>query len=107
MTSPYRFYQFWINADDRDLSKFMRYFTMKSQAEVEELEATYSEDPQSLKRILAEELTKRVHSEEAYESVLKSNGFCYLHVKRVRSSLLGLDKGELALVADENPKLPH
>lgn len=102
MTSPYRFYQFWINADDRDLSKFMRYFTLKSQVEVEELEATYSEDPQTLKRLLAEELTKRVHSEAAYESVLKVTGLLFAR-KASKDQLLGLDEGELALVADEIP----
>ncbi len=68
MTSPYAFYQFWINADDRDLPKFMRYFTMRSQEEVLALEETYQDDPVTLKRLLAEEITSRVHSEEALES---------------------------------------
>ena len=71
MTSPYKFYQFWINADDRDLPNFFKYFTLKSKAEFDEMWETHAENPQQLKRLLAEELTCRVHSEEAYQSVLK------------------------------------
>ncbi|MBK8054311.1 MAG: tyrosine--tRNA ligase [Saprospiraceae bacterium] len=70
LTSAYRFYQFWINCDDRDLPKFMRYFTLKSKAEVEALELQYKDDPRALKAILAEELTRRVHSDSDYESVM-------------------------------------
>jgi len=70
LTSAYKFYQFWINCDDRDLPKFFRYFTLKTQKEVEELEAKHTENPRALKIILAEELTRRVHSDDAYESVM-------------------------------------
>lgn len=70
MTSPYKFYQFWLNADDADLPKYLRYFTLKSKAEVEALEKEFAEDPRSLKAILSEELTRRVHSDEAYETVV-------------------------------------
>ena len=71
MTSPYKFYQFWINADDADIPQFTRYFTLKTKEEVEALEKEYESDPNTLKKILAEELTKRVHSEEAYKVVLQ------------------------------------
>ncbi len=71
MTSPYKFYQFWINADDADIPKFTRYFTLHTKEEIEAREAEYADDPRMLKKLLAEELTKRVHSEEAYESVLQ------------------------------------
>ncbi len=71
MTSPYKFYQFWINADDADLPQFTRYFTLKSKEEVEALEKEHEGDPRTLKKILAEELTKRVHSDEAYNSVMQ------------------------------------
>jgi len=46
-TSPYKFYQFWINADDRDIPKFTRYFTLKSKEEVEALEAEHADNPNS------------------------------------------------------------
>jgi tyrosyl-tRNA synthetase len=70
LTSAYRFYQFWINCDDRDLPKFLRYFTLKSKSEVYQLESKYKDDPRALKAILAEELTRRVHSDSDYESVM-------------------------------------
>ncbi|GIF08100.1 tyrosine--tRNA ligase [Actinoplanes siamensis] len=66
MTSPYSFYQFWINSDDRDVSKYLRYFSSKPRAELEELEAATAERPQArlAQRALAEELTALVHGEE-------------------------------------------
>lgn len=67
LTSPYKFYQFWINADDADLPTFYRYFSFKSKEEIESLEATLN--PVELKRELAREITIRVHSEEAYAAV--------------------------------------
>jgi len=67
LTSPYKFYQFWINADDADLAKFYRTFSFKSREEIESLEQT--QDVRALKKLLAEELTSRIHSSEAYHSV--------------------------------------
>lgn len=67
LTPPYKFYQFWLNADDRDLPKFLRYFSLKSQAEIEEMETTLS--PQEIKRIFAEELTVRLHGQAAFDAV--------------------------------------
>jgi tyrosyl-tRNA synthetase len=71
LTSPYKFYQFWINADDEDLPKYFRYFSLKNQQEIEAIENQFSNDRQHLKKILAEELTSRIHGEDAYQSVLK------------------------------------
>ena len=71
MTSPYKFFQFWINADDRDMPKFYRYFSLRSQDEIETLEKTLNENPNELKRVLAEELTRRIHGEANYEAALK------------------------------------
>ncbi|GAA2717174.1 tyrosine--tRNA ligase [Actinoplanes palleronii] len=66
MTSPYSFYQFWINSDDRDVGKYLRYFSSKTREELEELEKATAERPQArlAQRALAEELTALVHSEE-------------------------------------------
>ncbi len=69
LTSPYKFYQYWINSDDADLAKFLRYFSFKSKDEILSLEEEHSEDPRPLKKIFAEEITTRVHSKEAFESV--------------------------------------
>ena len=70
-TSAYKFYQFWINADDADISKYLRYFTLKSKQEVIDMEDTHKDNPRMLKQLLAEELTARVHSPEDLASVQK------------------------------------
>ncbi|MBK8346651.1 MAG: tyrosine--tRNA ligase [Saprospiraceae bacterium] len=70
LTSAYKFYQFWLNSDDADLPKYLRYFSLKSKEEVETLETQYQDNPRELKAILAEELTRRVHSDEDFDSVM-------------------------------------
>jgi len=72
-TSPYEFYQFWYNTDDRDVIKFINYFTFLEQAEIAELEVATEENPgarQAQKR-LAEEMTTFVHGKEALEQAIK------------------------------------
>ncbi|MGP4067457.1 tyrosine--tRNA ligase [Halobacillus sp. B29] len=66
-TSPYEFYQFWINADDRDVIKFLKYFTFLGMDEIAALEKEVQEQPEKrvAQRRLAEEMTKLVHDEEA------------------------------------------
>ncbi|RCW62648.1 tyrosine--tRNA ligase [Saliterribacillus persicus] len=68
-TTPYEFYQFWINTDDRDVLRFLKYFTFIDFKELEELEVSLNEAPE--KRIphmrLAEEMTKLVHGEESLQ----------------------------------------
>jgi len=66
-TSPYEFYQFWINTDDRDVIKFIRYFTFLSEDIIKDLEKELKERPEQrlAQKRLAEEMTKTVHSEEA------------------------------------------
>ena len=62
-TSPYRFYQFWLNTDDRDTVKYLKLFTFKSQAEIGELEAALNEHPEqrTAQRALAQEMTGLLH----------------------------------------------
>lgn len=102
LTSPYKFYQFWINADDADIGNFTRYFSLKSKEEIEAQEAEFSDDPRELKRRLAEELTVRIHSQEAYESVLKVSELLF-NKKAKRDTLLGMSEQDLATVAQEIP----
>ncbi|MEO7175426.1 MAG: tyrosine--tRNA ligase [Saprospiraceae bacterium] len=71
LSSPYEFYQFWINADDRDISKYIRYFTFRSQEEVERAEIEYAENPQGLKQWFGRELTARIHGEDNLEAVIE------------------------------------
>jgi len=100
LTSPYKFYQFWINADDRDVPKFFRYFSLRSREEIEALES--SENPQNLKRLLAEELTVRIHSQAAYESVLKVSELLFGR-KAGKDLLLSLDEKAFDTIAREIP----
>jgi tyrosyl-tRNA synthetase len=100
LTSPYKFYQFWINADDKDLLNFFKYFTLKSKAEFEEIWETNKDNPQQLKRILAEELTCRVHSKEAYESVLKVSELLF-NKKATEESLHSMTAEEFDTVGGE------
>lgn len=65
-TSPYEFYQFWINQDDRDVVKYLKYFTFLSKDEIDELAEKVQKEPwkREAQRRLAEEVTKVVHGEE-------------------------------------------
>jgi len=66
MTSPYAFYQFWINVPDADVGRYLRYFSFRSRPEIEELEEATAERPAArlAQRALAEELATLVHGEE-------------------------------------------
>jgi tyrosyl-tRNA synthetase len=63
-TSPYKFYQFWLNTSDEDAKNFIRIFTLKSKAEIESIEAEHAVNPglRKLQKALAEDITIRVHS---------------------------------------------
>ena len=72
-TTPYEFYQFWLNQDDRDVIKYIKYFTFLEKEEIEALEVSVQEEPhkrQAQKR-LAEEVTGFVHGEVALQDALK------------------------------------
>jgi tyrosyl-tRNA synthetase len=66
-TSPYQFYQFWINVDDRDVGRYLRYFTLLSREEIEALEREVAEHPETRRaqQALATEVTTRVHGADA------------------------------------------
>lgn len=68
-TSPYEFYQFWINQDDRDVVKYLKYFTFLSKDEIDELAEKVQKEPwkREAQRRLAEEVTKFVHGEAGLE----------------------------------------
>jgi len=102
MTSPYKFFQFWINADDADLNKYFRYFSFKSKEEIESLESEHQGNPNQLKRILAEELTKRVHSDADYMSAMNVSEIVFNH-KANEETLRSMSEGELKMISDEIP----
>ncbi|WP_281350660.1 tyrosine--tRNA ligase [Bacillus aquiflavi] len=72
-TTPYEFYQFWINTDDRDVVKYLKYFTFLSREEIEQLEQETKEAPEkrAAQKALGEEVTKLVHGEEALKQAMK------------------------------------
>lgn len=66
-TSPYEFYQFWLNSSDADSANYVRIFTLKSKEEIATIESEHNEMPhlRILQKAIAEDITKRVHGEEA------------------------------------------
>ncbi|MFD5893337.1 MULTISPECIES: tyrosine--tRNA ligase [unclassified Streptomyces] len=99
-TTPYAFYQFWLNADDRDVSKFLRIFSFKSRAEIEELEKLTEERPQAraAQRALAEELTTLVHGADQCAGVVAASKALF-----GQGELTGLDAATLAAALSEVP----
>jgi tyrosyl-tRNA synthetase len=74
-TSPYRFYQFWINADDRDVIRYLRFFTFRTQEEVAALEQSHNANPgaRTAQRALAADMTKLIHGETALQEACKAS----------------------------------
>ncbi|MFQ3577272.1 MAG: tyrosine--tRNA ligase, partial [Cytophagales bacterium] len=74
-TSPYQFYQFWLNASDEDISKWVKIFTLKSKEEIEELLRNHQEKPHErlVQKAVAEELTIRVHSLHDLQNAQKAS----------------------------------
>ncbi|WP_034765741.1 tyrosine--tRNA ligase [Rossellomorea vietnamensis] len=72
-TSPYEFYQFWINAADADVVKYLKYFTFLSHEEIDALAASVETEPHLRKaqKTLAEEMTKLIHGEEALDQAIR------------------------------------
>ncbi|MCP3741131.1 tyrosine--tRNA ligase [Rossellomorea sp. BNER] len=72
-TSPYEFYQFWINTADADVVKYLKYFTFLSKEEIESLQQAVENEPHLRKaqKVLAEEMTRLIHGEDALRQALK------------------------------------
>lgn len=78
-TSPYKFYQFWLNSTDIDSKSWIRIFSLKGREEIETLEIEHDAAPhlRILQKALAEEITIRTHSKEALETALKTSEFLF------------------------------
>lgn len=74
-TSPYKFYQYWINSSDEDVEKYIKIFSTKDREEIESLITAHKEAPHTriLQKALAEEITERVHSKEELETAVKAS----------------------------------
>lgn len=74
-TSPYKFYQFWLNTTDEDAARYVKIFTLLPPAEIDTLIAEHAEAPhlRKLQKTLAKEITCLIHGEEAYNSALEAS----------------------------------
>ncbi|MFE2723441.1 tyrosine--tRNA ligase [Kitasatospora sp. NPDC059327] len=101
LTTPYAFYQFWLNADDRDVPTFLRIFSFRSKEEIEELERETTERPAArlAQRALAEELTTLVHGAEQYDRAVAASKALF-----GQGDLVDLEGPTLAAALAEVPK---
>lgn len=102
-TSPYEFYQFWINVPDDDAKRYIKIFTSLTREEIEAIIAEHDTDPgrRILQKRLAEEVTVMVHSREAYERAVAASNI--LFGKATKESLLALDEQTLLAVFKDVP----
>lgn len=104
LTSPYKFYQFWLNVSDEDAVKFIRIFTFLSREEIEALSAAHAEEAhlRILQKRLAEEVTVMVHGREEYEKAVKASQI--LFGKSSTEELQALSEKELLEVFEGVPR---
>lgn len=78
-TSPFKFYQFWLNASDADAETYIKIFTLKTKAEIETLVAEHSAEPhlRKLQKALAEDITTRVHSKNDLERAIETTAILF------------------------------
>jgi tyrosyl-tRNA synthetase len=103
-TTPYKFYQFWLNVSDADAEKYIKIFTFLSRQEVEELTAQHAEAPhlRLLQKRLAKEITIMVHSEQDYEMAVEASNILFGNA--TSESLKKLDEDTLLSVFDGVPQ---
>ncbi|MCB0371541.1 MAG: tyrosine--tRNA ligase [Muricauda sp.] len=91
-TSPYKFYQYWLNTSDEDAEKYIKIFTFLSQKEIEDLVSAHNEAPhlRALQKKLAEEITVMVHSKEDLDNAIKASDI--LFGKSTSEDLKGLNE---------------
>lgn len=103
-TSPYKFYQYWLNASDEDAANYIRIFTLLSQEEIEDMEKEHAETPhlRVLQKAVAQEITTRVHSVEDLAMAEKASAI--LFGKSTREDLSALDENTLLAVFEGVPQ---
>ncbi|MBO7226304.1 MAG: tyrosine--tRNA ligase [Bacteroidales bacterium] len=102
-TSPYKFYQFWLNCSDEDTARYIRIFTLLPKEEIERLEEEHKAAPhlRILQKALAKDITIRVHSEKEYEAAVAASEI--LFGKGTTEMLQQLDKDTLKSVFEGVP----
>ncbi|TDN95244.1 tyrosyl-tRNA synthetase [Salegentibacter sp. 24] len=103
-TSPYKFYQYWLNTSDTDAEKYIKIFTLLSKSEIEKIVAEHKEAPhlRVLQKTLAEEITIMVHSKEDYDNVVKASEV--LFGKSTTADLKSLDEATFLDVFEGVPQ---
>ena len=94
-TSPYKFYQFWLNVSDADAEKYLKIFTFLTKEEIEALAAEHAADPgqRPMQKRLAKEVTEMVHGEEAYNAAVEASRILFSN--DTRDALMRLDEATL------------
>ncbi len=103
-TSPYEFYQYWINAADADAKNYIRIFTLKSKEEIEVIVAEHFESPhiRKLQKALAEDITSRVHGEDALRTAIAASNILY--GKSTEDDLKSLSEKDFFAIFDGVPQ---
>lgn len=103
-TSPYKFYQYWINASDEDAEKYIKIFTLMPREEIEAVLSKHAENPgaRHLQKTLAANVTARVHGDAGLENALAASSI--LFGKATRESLVQLSPDDLLSVFDGIPQ---
>lgn len=103
-TSPYEFYQFWLNASDEDAERYIKFFTLKEENEISACIAQHREAPhlRELQRILAEDVTLRVHGADALQRASKASEI--LFGKATEETLKSLDEKLLLEIFRDVPQ---
>ncbi len=104
-TSPYKFFQFWLNASDEDAKNYIRIFTLLNKEEIEGLELEHDKAPhlRTLQKALAKDITIRVHSEEDYIAAVEASEI--LFGNSTTEALKKLDEETLLSVFDGVPQM--
>jgi tyrosyl-tRNA synthetase len=105
LTSPYKFYQFWLNASDEDATKYIRIFTLLDKITIEALEAEHANAPhvRLLQKTLAKEVTCIVHSVEAWKGAVEASDILFGNAPT--DALTRLDEETLLSVFDGVPQM--
>lgn len=104
MTSPYKFYQFWLNASDEDCAKLIRVFTLLDKNTIEDLETQHAKEPhlRILQKAIAKDVTVRVHGQAEYEMAVKASEI--LFGKSTTETLQELDERTFLSVFEGIPQ---
>lgn len=113
-TSPYEFYQFWLNVSDEDAEKYIKIFTLLSETEIGLLIKEHKESPhlRLLQKILAKDITIRVHSEKDYEAAIEASQILFgkgttemlrkMDERMLLSVFKGVPQAEVSMIEFEN-----